>query len=671
MYWTTASSEVPTGRPVFTTKRSKSSWPRWCQSVSLPMRPSPLMPRVRCPAMKCGPPAPSCGLARPMHANLAQDLCGAGHGIIGALCRSCVPHHCPSTPTPGGPTWPPRRRRWSSRTGTRRCSTRSTGCTVCARRSPTRWASTSTRSATPTTSSRASRPRCCATGPTSSGPTTARGCSTSSPNCYRAARSPLTRDQFSLLLRTLLSWCAAALKGPFAAEYDAPLGAVGDALLRLLPAHTAGFLERDALVRNLVEVAAARPPLAAAYLGLLRELLIAAYAEVGGHLDVPGWARGLEVQDGLTDSGAVVGCFEFLSARRTQRLAGEAREAAAEELLSPRFPLLSELLDEAIHQLFLVQNLEDRFAVCLFFLKDETLGYRQRDVMADLLGVVKQLMKPDRHTDADPHPGAAHGLLPRPQQRVPAHPLPVLRGHRRRHRRGRQRQGGRPPHRGHPLLEVPVPGHQRHHRGVGDGGQSVPPAQDPLLDAHHRVQPGAVRAAGRGAQRPAPPRAACTSPTPTSSSATSRASSTPTSGPSTSSPSSCCAPSPCTSARSGRRASCARSPRRSTSSAPARHAHALPAQAGARGVVQPPRGVQPRGHAVLAHARHLRAGPVPLGEHHGGRARGAGWAEGPQRALQGLRGEAARGEDGPPAPPRTRRSSTSCSRSRRPRWRRA
>ena len=47
-----------------------------------------------------------------------------------------------------------------------------------------------------------------------------------------------------------------------------------------------------------------------------------------------------------------------------------------------------------------MENLEDRFAVCLFFLKDEALGYRQKEVMADLLGVVKQMMQPDRHTDA-------------------------------------------------------------------------------------------------------------------------------------------------------------------------------------------------------------------------------------------------------------------------------
>ena len=171
--------------------------------------------------------------------------------------------------------------------------------------------------------------------------------------------------------------------------------------------------------------------------------------------------------------------------------------------------------------------------------------------MADLLGVVKQMMEPDRHADAVPHPRAPHGVLPRARQRVPAHALRLLRGHRGGHRRGRQRPRRRPPDRGHPLLEVPVPGHPRRHGRVGDGGQPVPPAQDPLLDAHHRVQPRAVRAPGGRPQRAAASWAACSSPTPTSSSATSPASSTPTSSPSTSSPSSCCARCRCTSTRSG------------------------------------------------------------------------------------------------------------------------
>ena len=44
---------------------------------------------------------------------------------------------------------------------------------------------------------------------------------------------------------------------------------------------------------------------------------------------------------------------------------------------------------------------------------------------------------------------------------------------------------------------------QRLHRRVGDGGQPLPPAQDPLLDAHHRVEPGPLRAPRGGAQRAA------------------------------------------------------------------------------------------------------------------------------------------------------------------------
>ena len=45
-------------------------------------------------------------------------------------------------------------------------------------------------------------------------------------------------------------------------------------------------------------------------------------------------------------------------------------------------------------------------------------------------------------------------------------------------------------------------------QGATDEWETVvnpyPPAQDPLLDAHHRVEPGALRAAGRGPQRAAP-----------------------------------------------------------------------------------------------------------------------------------------------------------------------
>ena len=74
-------------------------------------------------------------------------------------------------------------------------------------------------------------------------------------------------------------------------------------------------------------------------------------------------------------------------------------ELPATETRCWRFPRYSDLLDAAIGAIFRVEDIEDRFMVCLFFLKDDTLGYRQHEVMVDLLAVVKSLMDPARHTD--------------------------------------------------------------------------------------------------------------------------------------------------------------------------------------------------------------------------------------------------------------------------------
>ena len=210
--------------------------------------------------------------------------------------------------------------------------------------------------------------------------------------------SPLTSEQFSHLLRALLTWSGDALAGPHAGEYDESLAGLLVALARLLPERETEFLERDTLLRNLALRAEERPALATSCRALIRELLAAGYRRVHDRLDVPGWA--LSQGEQLTDPRAVAVQFTFLNRRRiTTRL--DALAAAPDaKLLTPTFPLFSTILAEAIDALFRVENLEDRFAVCLFFLKDQTLGYRQKDVMADLLGVVKQMMQPDRHMDA-------------------------------------------------------------------------------------------------------------------------------------------------------------------------------------------------------------------------------------------------------------------------------
>jgi len=210
----------------------------------------------------------------------------------------------------------------------------------------------------------------------------------------------LSDEQFSLLLRALLMWCTDALSGHYGSEYDGTLEMLGASLTRLLPDRRSAFLERDALLRNLVRRASERPALAASFYELFRRVLVAGYQVVGEHLDVSGWAK-TQGRAGLTDAAAVAGRFDFLAKKRLTRLVGAAGAAPCEALLSADYPVLSDILDRAIDQLFGLTNLEDRFAVCLFFLKDQTLGYRQKEVMVDLLGVVKEMMHPDRHTDAE------------------------------------------------------------------------------------------------------------------------------------------------------------------------------------------------------------------------------------------------------------------------------
>ena len=211
--------------------------------------------------------------------------------------------------------------------------------------------------------------------------------------------TPLSTQQTSLLLRQLITWSTTALGGPHSDSYDEPLLSIAETLQRELPLRPFAFLERDTLIHNLVRQAAKRPALEPAFSALFRSLLLLGYRLLAERLPLPAWATSPEAE--LTDKPAVAARFTELAPDAMAELIRRAESAPEEKLLSSDLPPFSTLLDRAIDQVFRIDDIEDRFAVCLYFLKDDTLGYRQNEVMVDLLGVVRQLMAPEQHMDVD------------------------------------------------------------------------------------------------------------------------------------------------------------------------------------------------------------------------------------------------------------------------------
>jgi len=211
--------------------------------------------------------------------------------------------------------------------------------------------------------------------------------------------TPLSTQQTSLLLRQLITWCTSAVSGPHSEAYDEPLRSVAETLSRELPLRPFAFLERDTLLHGLVRQAARRPDIEPAFSSLFRSLLLLGYRLLAERLPIPAWAASGEAE--LTDPQAVADHFVQLAPDAVAGLIARAESVSDQELLSTDLPAFSTALDRAIDQVFRIDDIEDRFAVCLYFLKDDTLGYRQNEVMVDLLGVVRQLMKPERHADID------------------------------------------------------------------------------------------------------------------------------------------------------------------------------------------------------------------------------------------------------------------------------
>jgi len=232
-----------------------------------------------------------------------------------------------------------------------------------------------------------------------------------SDECYRCVEllaelavglveSPLSSHQTSLLARQLLSWSARVLDGPCPGPHEETMLVVAQGLSDALIRHPAALLDRDGLLRALAERAASRPGLQASFTRLYRDLLVLGYHRLCDRLPVPQWAS--SGQAGLAAPAAAAAHFSFLAPERMSDLMEAAERTPVDGLFSAELPLFSEILDQAIDRIFKIEDLEDRFTMCLYFLKDDTLGYRQSQVMVDLLGVVRQLVEPERRADPEP-----------------------------------------------------------------------------------------------------------------------------------------------------------------------------------------------------------------------------------------------------------------------------
>lgn len=219
-------------------------------------------------------------------------------------------------------------------------------------------------------------------------------------------RSPLPEERATQLLRQLLLWQAGALQGPHGQDYVNIGILVADALRGLLPRMPVSFLERDKPLRTLaqaaldLEVASSSTDeqtrrMAARLASLYRQVLRLGYLRIAEHLDVATWAQTRDIR--LRDETRIVELFGLAQRDHMEALAKRALAVSPKEMLSDEFPAFSEIIDSIIHQVFRIESLEDRFAICLYLLKDNTLGLRQREVMVELLAVVRSLIEPSHH----------------------------------------------------------------------------------------------------------------------------------------------------------------------------------------------------------------------------------------------------------------------------------
>jgi len=209
----------------------------------------------------------------------------------------------------------------------------------------------------------------------------------------------LSRPQISALLRQILMWLSAGLSGPKKNSYTSSAVALLEALSAKANNDPVPFLERDSLLRDMVDRAGGSSELSPLALELYRKVLAGGYRMILDRLDMVGWCR--DSDTGLNHPEDVISRFGFLGRGEVSSLLDSVETASPEALLTDRFPAFSRIIDRAISGVFRVEDLEDRFLVCLYFLKDDTLRNRQNDVMSDLLGVVRIMMKPKLNYDIE------------------------------------------------------------------------------------------------------------------------------------------------------------------------------------------------------------------------------------------------------------------------------
>jgi len=210
-------------------------------------------------------------------------------------------------------------------------------------------------------------------------------------------KSQIGHEQFSSLLRQALVWSRSSLSGSNAADYRQMVLRLSSDLSSLLPSVPCPFLERVSLLKDLAVGGRAYTDLSGILFGLYREVLLAGYRLACERLDIVEWSSlpGTE----LNHPGRVAEAFAFLAHDEMAGLADRAKEAPEEDLAGEGFPNFADIVDRTVQRVFEVEDPEDRFLVCLYFLKDDTLGYRQQEIMTGLLAVLKDLLEPDRNAD--------------------------------------------------------------------------------------------------------------------------------------------------------------------------------------------------------------------------------------------------------------------------------